>query len=407
MTHIKLNILFLAQRVPFPPNKGEKIRTFNQLKYLAEQNYKISVCAPLEQSEDVNYFKELADKYCDNITSHVLPLKPLRLLKGLLKGQALSVANFYVSELQNKFDCLLQQECFDVVICTSSAMAEYIYKSKSIQNMDKKPLLLMDFMDLDSDKWQQYAQTSSWPMKWIYQRESSVLAKYEQQVTHDFDASFFIADAEVDLFKSRCSNVGKVLTMGNGMDTTAFVPAKTPPENKAPVFLFTGVMDYKPNIDAVVWFVESIWGKVIKNYPKARFIIAGMNPSSAVKELVSITGVEVTGFVDDILPYYHQADYFVAPFRIARGVQNKVLQAFACGLPVISTSMGAEGIDCVQNEHILIANNEVEFLSAVEKLETDQMLCDTIKKNALSLIHEHYSWQGKLQVLDEVLNDRL
>ncbi len=402
-----MNILFLAQRVPFPPNKGEKIRTFNQLKYLTEQKHKISVCAPLEQDEDVNYFKELADKYCENITNHALTVKPLRLLKGLLKGQALSVANFYVNELQNKFDCLLQQQCFDVVICTSSAMAEYIYKSESIQNLEKKPLLLMDFMDLDSDKWRQYAQTSNWPMKWIYQREARILAKYEQQITHDFDASFFIADAEVDLFNSRCSNAGKVLTMGNGMDTTAFVPAKAAPENEAPVFLFTGVMDYKPNVDAVVWFVETVWPSILAKYKKARFIIAGMNPSSSVNELTNITGIEVTGFVDDILPYYHQSDYFVAPFRLARGVQNKVLQAFACGLPVISTPMGAEGIDCVQDEHILIANNENDFLSAVEKLESDQVFRSTVKNNALSLIHEHYSWQGKLQVLDDVLNDRL
>jgi len=407
-----VNILFLAQRVPFPPNKGEKIRTFNQLKHLAEKKHKISVCAPIEQREDVDYFKELADKYCENISNHALTVKPLRLLKGLLKGQALSVANFYINELQSKFDCLLQEECFDVVICTSSAMAEYIYKSKVLSGLKRKPLLLMDFMDLDSDKWRQYADSSSWPMKWVYQREAKLLSRYEQQTTNYFDTSFFIADAEVELFKSQHNGVGKgsigeVLTMGNGMDTELFVPVDKSPENESPVFIFTGVMDYKPNIDAVVWFVESIWGNVIKIYPKARFIIAGMNPSSAVKGLVNITGVEVTGFVDDILPYYHQADYFVAPFRIARGVQNKVLQAFACGLPVISTSMGAEGIDCVQDEHILIANNEVEFLSAVEKLERDKVFRSTIKQNALSLIHEHYSWQGKLQVLDEVLNDRL
>ena len=130
--------------------------------------------------------------------------------------------------------------------------------------------------------------------------------------------------------------------------------------------LFTGVMDYKPNIDAVVWFVDNVWQEILKEYPEARFIIAGMNPTSNVKGLEKISGIEVTGFVDDILPYYHQSDYFVAPFRLARGVQNKVLQGFACGLPVISTPMGAEGIDCTNDLDILIASTADEFLSCIK-----------------------------------------
>ncbi len=402
-----MNILFIAQRVPFPPNKGEKIRTFNQLKYLSDMGHAIGVCAPLEKTEDVNYFTELSSRYCSNINYHTLSNKYFRLLKGLFKGNALSVANFYSSNLQTKFDEMLSKYEYDVVICTSSAMAEYIYKSRVLNGLSNKPKLLMDFMDLDSDKWQQYANTSAWPMKWVYQREAKLLSTYEQQITHDFNASFFIADAEVELFKSQINGSGKVLTMGNGMDTSEFIPASVAPNNEAPVFLFTGVMDYKPNIDAVVWFVEQIWHGVVNKYPKARFIIAGMNPSTLVKELEKVSGIEVTGFVDDILPYYHQSNYFVAPFRLARGVQNKVLQAFACGLPVISTPMGAEGIDCQQGKDILIANTEAEFLSSIDKLEQDPAFCELIKSNALALIHEHYSWQGKLQVLDDVLNDKL
>lgn len=402
-----MNIIFLAHRVPFPPNKGEKIRTFNQLKYLSENNHKISLCAPLEHKNELEFFTALADQYCTNVAYGKLSNKPLRLIKGLLTGKALSITNFYTHNLQNKFNAMLGTTNVDAVICTSSAMAEYIYKSDIFNSLDKKPLLLMDFMDLDSDKWQQYANTSNWPMKWIYQREANLLAKYEQQITHNFDTSFFIADAEVALFKSKTNSSGVVLTMGNGMDTQLFVPAAKSPENEAPVFLLTGVMDYKPNIDAVVWFVENVWSGVVGKYAKARFIIAGMNPTPQVKALEQVAGIEVTGFVDDILPYYHQSDYFVAPFRLARGVQNKVLQAFACGLPVISTSMGAEGIDCKENKDILIANTEEQFLSCIEQLEHNLIFRDDIKKNALALIHQHYSWQGKLQVLDDVLFSKI
>jgi len=401
-----LNILFLAHRVPFPPNKGEKIRTFNQLKYLYEKGNSICVCAPLEHNAELEFFTKLSDKYCSQVAYGKIPNKQLRLIKGLLTGKALSVANFYSLALQEEFNKMLTSMNFDAIICTSSAMAEYIYRSDIFVSMKTKPILLMDFMDLDSDKWQQYSNTATWPIKWIYQREARILANYEQQVTHNFDTSFFIADAEVTLFKSQVNDSGKVLTMGNGMDTELFVPAKTPPNNIAPVFLFTGVMDYKPNIDAVVWFVEKIWTSIINIYSEARFIIAGMNPSSEVKKLENIKGIEVTGFVDDILPYYHQSDYFVAPFRLARGVQNKVLQAFACGLPVISTPMGAEGIECVEDSHILIANNPDEFLSCINRLEGDMELKSNIRKRALKLINEKYSWEGKLQILDDTLHGK-
>ena len=129
-----------------------------------------------------------------------------------------------------------------------------------------------------------------------------------------------------------------------------------------------------------------------------------MNPSSAIQNLSRHPGIEVTGFVDDILPYYHRSDYFVAPFTIARGVQNKILQAFACGLPVISSSMGAEGIECREGEHIIIANSGEDYLAAVNKLESDSTYKNRIRNNALKLINEKYSWDGKLKVLDSFLS---
>ena len=176
------------------------------------------------------------------------------------------------------------------------------------------------------------------------------------------------------------------------------------PENRDPVFIFTGVMDYRPNVDAVIWFTKHVWPRVIRSHPESRFIIAGMNPAPAIMALAKGKGIEITGFVDDILPYYHQSDFFVAPLRIARGVQNKILQAFSCGLPVISTSMGAEGIEYIEGKHILIADTPDDFFNRIEMLVNDGELTRSLKDNAMQLVKEHYSWEAKLVDLLAILN---
>ena len=162
-------------------------------------------------------------------------------------------------------------------------------------------------------------------------------------------------------------------------------------------------MDYKPKVDEVVWLAEKCWGEIIKQNQRERIIIAGMNPNKDVMKLVELTGVEVTGFVDDILPYYHQADIFVAPFRLARGVQNKVLQAFSCALPVISTPMGAEGIRCQADRDILLASNPEQFIQQANKLIAQPEIAQSIGESAGKLITKYYSWQSQLQPLVNLL----
>jgi sugar transferase (PEP-CTERM/EpsH1 system associated) len=262
----------------------------------------------------------------------------------------------------------------------------------------------MDFMDVDSDKWGQYQQSSSFPMSMVYAREQRLLAEYEKQIVKKFDASYLIAQAEVTLFNQKVMQSDKVHVMGNGLDTSVFYPPKIKQPNPAPVFLFTGVMDYKPNEDAVIWFVNTCWPSIITLHPNAKFVIAGMNPSADINQLANDKNIEVTGFVDDILPYYHQADIFVAPFRLARGVQNKVLQAFACALPVISTPMGAEGILCQADQDILIASNGKEFIAQANQLIAQPKLAKSIGQSALQIIQKHYSWPSQLQPLVDLLS---
>ena len=398
-----MNILLLTHRVPFPPNKGEKIRSFHQLKHLRELGHHVHLFSPYEDKTELAYFNELRESWCTSVEATPLKPKAIRLLTGLIKGQSMSVANFYDKKLQQKFDQFLLVNRVDAIICSASSVAEYIFKSAALGTLDKKPLLIMDFMDVDSDKWGQYQQSSSFPMSRVYAREQRLLAEYEKKIVKQFDASYLIAQAEVTLFAQNVILSEKVHVMGNGLDTSVFYPPAVEQLIHAPVFLFTGVMDYKPNEDAVIWFVNTCWPSIITQHPNARFVIAGMDPSADITRLANDKSIEVTGFVEDILPYYHQADIFVAPFRLARGVQNKVLQAFACALPVISTPMGAEGILCQADQNILIASTPDEFIAHANQLIAQPTLAKSIGQHALQLIQNHYSWPSQLQPLVNLL----
>jgi len=394
-----MNILFLAHRVPFPPNKGEKIRTFHQIKYLAEKEHTIFLFAPIETDEDINSAKQLTQQLCKEAHYAKLP-GPLSHVKGLLTHKPLSVTNFYSDKLQQKLNIFLQKQKVDAIICTSSSMAEYVFNLDKSLIADTK--LIMDFMDLDSDKWQQYTQLKSFPMSVVYRRESTLLSEYEKRIHHKFDASFFISENEVELFLKSDKDLGKLHVVANGLDTSAFKPAPSKPE-EGPNILFTGVMDYLPNVDAVCWFAETVWPQIIEKYPEAKFYVAGMNPNAKVKALENQKGIFITGFVDDIHHYFDQAHIFVAPFRIARGVQNKVLQAFACGLPTIGTPMAAEGINCQDNVHMYISENETSMAEKIEWVLNNPDAASIVGNKAAELVKNEYSWESKLSKLDELL----
>ncbi|WP_158769082.1 TIGR03087 family PEP-CTERM/XrtA system glycosyltransferase [Paraglaciecola sp. L1A13] len=399
-----MNIVVLSHRVPYPPNKGEKIRTFNQVKFLASLGHDIHLLSPCENDEELRHFASLKKlSICRSVSAFPLSAKPLRLLTGLITGQSLSVANFHTKQLQTALDSFISSHEVDAIICSASSMAEYIFQSDILKSEVKKPLLIMDFMDVDSDKWAQYKRSSHFPMSWIYNREHELVSQFERSVATRFDICYLIAQAEVDLFKENVIDTNNIHVLGNGLDTKVFFPPKVKKINHAPILLFTGVMDYKPNVDAVVWFVDKCWQSFTAKYPEARFIIAGMNPCNDVLALKMMQGIEVTGFVDDILPYYHSADIFIAPFRLARGVQNKVLQAFSCALPVVSTPMGAEGINCTPGKDVLIASDASDFVEKITFLSENKNLAADIGKRALCLIEEQYSWEGQLSPIVDLL----
>ncbi|MEJ2741653.1 MAG: TIGR03087 family PEP-CTERM/XrtA system glycosyltransferase [Gammaproteobacteria bacterium] len=390
-----MNILVVTQRLPYPPNKGEKIRTYHQIKWLCEQGHQITVACPIGMQEEWADLATLKQQLGIAVIAGLLPNKVLRLLRGLLRGSSMSEAYFYSPALIKAIQEVIENNDFELILLSASSLLPY---AKALSQP-----ILMDFMDIDSDKWAQYAERASLPMSWVYRRESRKIAELEYAAVQRAQACFLISDVEIALFKRRIS-ANNIYRLGNGIDTTLFYPASTGLREQCsddPILLFVGAMDYTPNIDAMIWFAEAVWVKFRRKYPQATLIIAGMNPSSRIQALGRMPGVEVTGFVMDILPYFHRADVFIAPFRIARGVQNKVLQAFACGLPTVSTRVGVEGIACQENEHYVQAETADDFVDGIACLLEDTLARRRLSRNAMNLIREHYSWDAQLSVLGD------
>ena len=394
-------ILVISQRVPYPPNKGEKIRTFHQIQSLIRKGYEVDVSCSLEGAQDQQHLKELGKKINGN-TQGFLYGEPKwwRLLKGLVSAKSLSEVNFFNRRLQESLVQQVAEYRYCAVLFTASSLYPYALalQKSGATHCSTPPAILIDFMDVDSDKWQQYATQSQWPMRVLYKREAHLVRQLEKKCIDIADKVFLIAKAEIAMLNKTVTTSSKVVELGNGLDADFFMPNTGVDKQKIVKnnVLFTGVMDYKPNIDAVIWFAKEIWPTVLSRFPDATFTIAGMNPIETVKKLAEHPSIEVTGFVDDIMPYFHRASAFVAPFQIARGVQNKVLQAMSCGLPVVTTPMGAEGILCKNEENVLIARHADEFAAALINSLSSSALAELLSLNARKTILEHYSWESKM-----------
>ncbi|MBE1287778.1 MAG: TIGR03087 family PEP-CTERM/XrtA system glycosyltransferase [Alteromonadaceae bacterium] len=420
-----MRVLFVCQRVPYPPNKGEKLRTYHQIDYLTQHGVDVEVLALAESQSD--------EQDCAALAQHVsrakcvkLPHKYLRYLTALTQDRAISEMYFYSDQMQAIFNEWVSTTQYEAVILTASSLYRYAQYGGLLQewmpqvggvktpNQPKR--ILFDFMDVDSDKWSQYAASASWPMSWVYRRESKKVAELERQAVTGADKVFLIAEKERELFVSlHGSNhvemgLKKVLgerveVLGNGIDQKVFFPAPKVRTSEPSLtrFLFVGVMDYKPNVEAMLWFVEYVWPSIKMHYPKANLSIVGMDPVKEIKKLDTRHDIQVTGRVDDVVPYFHQADVFVAPFQIARGVQNKILQAMACGLPVLGSSLGFEGIEMTHGQEGFVCDDVSDYLSSLLDLQKNMMYQDVVTQ-AERLIDARYSWTGQLQALAEQLS---
>ncbi len=391
---MKPGLLFLAHRIPFPPNKGDKIRSFHLLRHLS-QHYAIHLGAFVDDPQDWQYADALAP-YCASVK--LVPLHPRRArlgsVSGLLTGEALTLPYYRHAGLKAWAFALAAAGTVTHGLAFSSAMAQFM------PPLQKR---VLDMVDVDSDKWTQYAPTQRWPLSWVYAREGRKLAEWEAQVTRTFDATLLVSPQEAALLQARVPAVAdRVGAFENGVDAEYFSPGRgyASPFNPAEqAIVFTGAMDYWPNVDAVTWFAERMFPAIHDALPGARFYIVGSRPGEPVLSLARQPGVTVTGSVPDVRPYLAHAACAVAPLRIARGVQNKVLEAMAMACPVVTSPQAAEGIRAEAGRDFTLAHDAPEFAACVIA-HARQPQRNT---HARACILERYDWTRNLAAVEATL----
>jgi sugar transferase (PEP-CTERM/EpsH1 system associated) len=388
-----MKILYLAHRIPYPPNKGDKIRSFHEINHLSRE-HELHLLAFCDNAEDLQYAQHL-ENYCRSVT--LVPINPfIQKLKAgisILAGRPFSLGYFDSTRMKRAIQRELANHRFDLIFVYCSSMAPYV---EAIRGIPK----ILDFVDSDACKWAQYAAVRKGPMRWTYGLEAERLKRYETQMIEEFDFSVFVSPREADHLSRRQQN--RVLFIQNGIDLDYYRPERRSHASRD--IIFTGVMDYFPNVDAVTYFAHEIFPSLRQRFPDARFVIVGSNPVPAVRKLAALPGVVVTGTVPDVRHFIAQSRVAVAPLRISQGIQNKILQALAGGLPVVASPNAVAGLPHLTRAPLTIAENSQAFIAAVGEYLSRPMLSQAEVRSCHHALKQHHDWAKNLNAFQAAMN---
>jgi sugar transferase (PEP-CTERM/EpsH1 system associated) len=400
-----MEIVFVTHKMPYPPNKGYQVKPFHIAKGFARRGHKVHLVCPANEG-DVSLAKEKLGEFCASVT--IVPTSKFesRAKAGLAlanpSGRSLSVAYFESKALETVVDGLIKKHRIDGFMLYSSTTAQYV-------PAEFRERCIIDMGDVDSVKWGELATKTSFPMSWIYKTESKRLFEYEHWIVENFAGTNLATTAETALLTNLSTEAkeNRLFASPNGVDTHLFSPGKIDkaaveqlPANEQRFFddltcnpiVFTGAMDYEPNVEAVEYFVRDIMPLLRQKISNLRFLIVGANPVPRVSALDDGKSVFVTGFVDKTTPYFRFAKSVVVPLRLARGIQNRALEAMACACPIVSTALVAKGVLGESGKNMLIADEAQEFADAVTRLIADPDFAAQLGKNGRQLVLDKFEW---------------
>ena len=392
-------LLMLTHRLPYPPDRGDRIRSYHLLRELSPY-YRITLASVTDQPPEASSLSALSALTERMVWRRVSRLgSRRRAAAALLRGRAATASAFYHGGMARELVKAHRAQPFDAVLTFCTGMIGYARQVLAASG-DRVPRHVMDLVDVDSLKWSTYGQTAGWPMRWVYSTEGKRLKQIEANPATVTDAITVISDAEAEAYRQHVGEHPGLTVVPNGVDTDFFTPLPDPWNQ---TLIFTGVMDYKPNADAVRWFSAEVMPRLRDKLPNAKLLVVGRHAGESIRRLHGKDGVQIIGEVDDIRSWVRQASLVVAPLMLARGVQNKVLQAMACQRAVLCSPAAAEGIDARAGLHLAVAGDAQRFVTVAHRLLTHPAGRQRMAHMARKRVCEVYGWSRVLTPMRDLL----
>ncbi|HKQ25286.1 MAG TPA: TIGR03087 family PEP-CTERM/XrtA system glycosyltransferase [Burkholderiales bacterium] len=389
-----MKILYLCHRFPFPPKRGGKIRPFNMIRHLSAAGHEVTVASLARSPREAEEGKGIAP-YCAHYEMSMVN-KPVQVARMVLRAPSRvpsSMGFFYSATLARKVRELLARERFDLIFVHCSSVAQYVSGVRGIPK-------ILDFGDMDSQKWLGFVRYKPFPMSLGYWLEGRKLEREERRLARSFDLCTATTRAEWETLEGYRTGVATDW-FPNGVDSTYFTPTGEPYD--ADTISFIGRMDYYPNQECMFDFCANVLPRIQVRRPKAKLLIVGADPSRAVTKLADLPGVAVTGSVPDVRPYLQRSALMVAPLNIARGTQNKILEAMAAGVPVVTSNVAAGGVDARADDDFLVASTSDEQVTAVLRILDNRNERQRLAVAGRTRMLSHHDWGRSMQRLDQVI----
>ena len=390
-----MKILYLCHRFPYPPKRGGKIRPFNMISHLHAQGHEVTVCSLVRSAAEAEEGKGLA-AHCTAFEMGAVnePVQFMRMVARLPVVTPSSMGYFRSNDLARKVRALLQQQRFDLIFVHCSSVAQYV------EHVTDTPKIL-DFGDMDSQKWLDYAQRKPFPLSLGYRLEGRKMLRAEKLLARRFDLCTATTRAEWETLESYRTGAATDW-FPNGVDAQFFCPDPATPYD-ADAISFIGRMDYYPNQECMQRFCREVWPRLRAQRPALKLVIVGADPSPAIKALGQLAGVTVTGSVPDVRPQVRSSALMVAPLAIARGTQNKILEAMAMGVPVVTSRIAAGGVDAEAERHLLVADAPDELAAAILRIVGSPSDRARLAESGRDRMLSHHGWPASMQRLDAII----